>query len=56
MKLKLNENLIVQKAIQNKNGIIKNDNLNAKISVRARKIIAKILAGILARVVSIQNV
>ena len=56
MKLKLNANLIVQNAIQIKNGIMKPHNLNAKTSVCARKIIARILAGVLVRVVSIQKV
>lgn len=56
MKLELKAKLIVQHAIQTKNGIMKHENVNAKIPVHARKMIARILASVLVRMVSTQNV
>ena len=44
---------IVQHVIQNKNGTIKHVNVNVKIIVKAKEIIAEILAHVFVRIVSI---
>ena len=48
-----NANSIVQYVIQIKNGIIKHVNVNVKIIVSAKKIIAGIVAYVFVRIVSI---
>ena len=48
----VNANLIVQLEIQIKNEVIKLVNVNAKIIVHAKKIIAGILAHVLVRIAS----
>ena len=50
-----NANLIVQLAIQIKNGIIKPVNMSVKTIVHAKKIIVGILAHVLTRIVSISK-
>ena len=49
----VNENSIVQHAIQIKNGIMKHVNVNVKIIVSAKKIIVGILAHTFVRTASI---
>ena len=49
----VNENSIVQHAIQIKNGIMKHVNVNVKIIVSAKKIIVGILAHAFVRTASI---
>ena len=49
----VNANLIVQCAMQIKNGIIKHVNVNVKIIVSAKKIIVGILAHLFVRIASI---
>ena len=49
----LNADSIVQHVIQNKNGIIKHVNMNAKILISVKKIIVGILAYVFVRIVSI---
>ena len=41
---------------KSKNGIIKDVNVNVKITVNAKKIIVGILANVFVRIASIQNV
>ena len=49
----INANSIVQHVIQIKNGIIKHVNVNLKLILSAKKIIAGILARVFVRIVSI---
>ena len=49
----VNTNSIVQNVIQNKNRIIKDVNVNVKITVSAKMIAIKTLADVSARIVSI---
>ena len=49
----LNANSIVQYVVQIKNGIIMHVNMNVKIIVHAKKIIAGILAHVFVRITSI---
>ena len=64
MKLKQQENIfhvmvkansIVQHVIQIKNGIIKHVNMNVKIIVSSKKVIAGIPASVFVRIVSIKK-
>ena len=49
----VNANSLVQHVIQIKNGILKHVNVNVKITVHAKKIIAGILAHVFVRTASI---
>ena len=49
----LNENLIEQHEIQNKNGITKHVNGNVKMIISVKKIISGMLAHVFLRIVSI---
>ena len=51
----INANSIVSHVIQIKNGIIKHVNVNVKIIISAKKIIAGILTHVFARIVSIKK-
>ena len=49
----LNENLIEQHEVQNKNGITKHVNGNVKMIISVKKIISGMLAHVFLRIVSI---
>ena len=49
----VNANSIVQYEIQNKNGMIKHINVNAKFAISVKKIIVGILAHVFVRIRSI---
>ena len=52
----VNPNSVVQHVIQNKNGMLKHVNMNVKIIISVKKIIAGILAHVFLRMVSISKV